>query len=393
MSDVAARSSIDNGSLVNLGQSFLIRRAPRESGHPVSRVLTILVLATACGVPSQSTSSKSEQPSSIGTSSSAAPTTPSTPTAIAATGSFQYRAEELFELQITPTAIAADSSHVYVAEVQLGARPTDTLSKVIVVSPAGGTPMVVSGSETPASVSINGLAISDDALYMSGASNGAMRLSGVSRLSSGTAAPVAGGPGGPSDLSHGNGDGGPALASALQGPASLAFSTAGDLYIAEAGDSRVRVVRSGTITTYAGGNGCGDINGLPTGTVATAKFCFVGLLAVDPAGVVYAAQFSRGKWIARIDPNGAVSTISSSFAVTGLAIDINGDLLAADGEAGRVLRFPRGHPEQSSVMASDLGHVVALATAPDGSAYVANWRNADPTIAVTYKITRLVRSP
>jgi hypothetical protein len=253
--------------------------------------------------------------------------------------------------------------------------------------------MVVSGSETPASVSINGLAIHDDALYMSEASNGALRLSGVFRLSSGTAAPVAGGPGGPSDLSHGNGDGGSALAAALQGPASLAFSTAGDLYIAEAGDSRVRVVRGGTIRTYAGGSGCGDINGLPTGTVATAEFCFVGLLAVDPAGVVYAAQFSRGKWIARIDPSGAVSTISTSFPVTGLAIDINGDLLAADSDAGRVVRFPRAHPEQSSVMASDLGHVVALATSPDGSVYVANWRSADPTIAVTYKITHLVPSP
>src|SRR5438045_5485236 len=283
MSDVAARSSIDNGSPVKLGQLHLIRRAPRESGRPLSRVLTILVLATACGVPSQSTSSRSEQPSSIGTSSSADPTTPSTPTATVATSSFQYHAEELFELQITPTAIAADSSNVYVAEVQLGARPTNTLSKVIVVSPAGGTPMVVSGSETPASVSINGLAIRYDALYMSAASNGAMGLSGIFRLSSGTAAPVAGGPGGPSDLSHGNGDGGPALASALQGPASLAFSTAGDLYIAEAGDSRVRVVRSGTITNPAGGNGCGDINGLPTGTVATAQFCSVGRLAVAPA--------------------------------------------------------------------------------------------------------------
>src|SRR5437868_13366784 len=112
MSDVAARSSIDNGSPVKLGQWLLIRRAPRESGRRLSRVLSILVLATACGVPSQSRSSKSEQPSSVGTSSSAAPTTPSTPTATAATGSFQYHAEELFELQITPTAIAADRSHV-----------------------------------------------------------------------------------------------------------------------------------------------------------------------------------------------------------------------------------------------------------------------------------------
>jgi hypothetical protein len=352
---------------MTLGRWLLVRRPPREMQYPVSRFLTILVLATSCIAPPQSTSSPARN--------------------------LQYIAKVLFELQISPTAIAADRSHVYVAEVQLGARSTDTLSKVVVVSPNGGRPAVVSGSDTPASVSINGLAIRDDALYTSAASNGAPRLNGVFRLSSGTPVAVAGGPGGPPDLSQGNGDGGPALAGSLQGPASVGLSTGGDLYIAEAGDSRVRVVRAGTITTYAGGNGCGDINGMPTGTTRTATFCFVALVAVDPEGVVYAAQFSRGKWIARIDPSGAVSTISSSFAVTGLAIDVNGDLLAADGEAGRVLRFSRAQPGQLSVMASDLGHIVALATSPDGSVYVANWRNADPNIAVTYKITRLVPSP
>ena len=387
MSRRARASTIDP---VNLARSLLIQQAPRKNRHLVSRFLTVLALATACSMPPQSTSPASKPQSGIGASNSVASTSPAPSTAA---GNIKYDTRELFELQISPTAIAADSSHVYVTEVQLGARPTDTLSKVVVASPNGGTPTVVSGSDTPPSVSINGLAIHDDALYMNEASNGPLRLSGVFRLSSGTASAFAGGPGGLSDLSHGNGDGGPALAGALQGPASLAFSTAGDLYIAEAGDSRVRVVRGGTITTYAGGNGCGDINGLPTGTVATAEFCFVGLLAVDPAGVVYAAQFSRGKWIARIDPSGAVSTISSSFAVTGLAIDRNGELLAADGEGGRIVRFPRAHPEQPNVIASDLGHIVALATAPDGSVYVANWRNADPSIAVTYKITRLVPSP
>jgi hypothetical protein len=301
--------------------------------------------------------------------------------------------EELFEIQVRPSAIAANAAEVYVAEVALGARQTDTLSKVVVVSLRGGTPTTVAGSETPASVSINGLSLHNNALYMSTGSNGPTRLSGVFRLASGTSTSVVAGPGAPADFSHGNGDGGPALSAVLQGPASLAFSTAGDLYIAEFGDSRIRVVRAQTITTFAGGNGVGTYGAIPTGSATTVKLGGAGLIAVDPSGVVYAAQLSGGKWIVRIDPSGAVTTISSSFTVSGLAIDINGDLLAADGDGDRIVRFPRAHPDQPSVVVAALGHILALATAPDGSIYVANWQSAGATHFVPYKITRLIPLP
>jgi hypothetical protein len=355
-------------------------------------LLTILAVATGCSAAPPSPTTASTQPLTPATSITVAPSAKPTATSPATRG--QYVAKELFELQIRPSAIAASASEVYVAEVALGARPTNTLSKVVVVSLGGGTPTLVAGSETPASVSINGLAFHDNALYMSTGSNGPTRLSGVFRLGSGTSTPAVAGPGAPADLSHGNGDGGPALSAVLQGPVSLAFSTVGDLYIAEAGDSRIRVVRRQTITTFAGGNGVGGYGALPTGSATTAKLGSVGLIAVDPDGVVYAASQSfAGKWIARIDSSGALSTISTSFWVTGLAIDVNGDLLAADGDGDRIVRFPRAHLDQPTVIAAGLGHIVALATAPDGSVYIANWQSADPTRAVTYKITRLVPLP
>jgi hypothetical protein len=349
----------------------------------------ILAVATACSAPPPA--SASTLPSITATSISVAPS--AKPTAASPATRGQYVAKELFELQITPSAIAASASEVYVAEVALGARLTNTLSKVVVVSLSGGPPTTVAGSETPASVSINGLTFHDNALYMSTGSNGPTRLNGVFRLASGTSTPVVAGPGAPADFSHGNGDGGPALAAVLQGPASLAFSTVGDLYIAEFGDSRIRVVRGQTITTFAGGNGVGGYGAIPTGSATTAKLGGVGLIAVDPDGVVYAAQQSRGKWIVRIDSSGALSTISSSFPVTGLAIDVNGDLLAADGDGDRIVRFPRAHPDQPNVMIAGLGHIVALATGPDGSVYVAKWHRPDPTRAVSYSITRLVPLP
>jgi len=358
----------------------------------MTRLLALIfvgLLIAACVAPLASPPPSGSQtaPPAIATASPA-------PTATVATGGSRYSAKELFQLQIQPTAIAADASQVYVAEVALGAKPQGTLSKVVVVSANGGTPAPVPGSDTPASVGITGLAVHDNALYLSEGSNVSTRLNGVFRLSSGTVTPVVGGPGAPADLSHGNGDGGPPLSAALQGPWAIAFSLVGDLYVAEQGDSRLRVVRGRTITTYAGGNGCaGDINAPPTGTATTAKLCLAALVAVDPDGVVYLAQLARATWIVRIDPSGAVSTISNSFAVTGLAIDLNGDLLAADGTGDRIVRFARAHPDQTSVMASGIGHIVTLATGPDGSVYVANWQDHDPSQAVTYRITRLVPSP
>jgi hypothetical protein len=352
-------------------------------------LLTILAVATSCSATPPATASTvpsttASSTMSLGPAPKPTPTLPIT--------HHRYTAKVLFELQVRPSAIAASASEVYVAEVALGARPTETLSKVVVISASGGAPTAVAGSETPAGVSINGLTFHDNALYMSTASNGPTRLSGVLRLTFGTSTTsVVAGPGAPADLGHGNGDGGPALSAALQGPASLAFSTVGDLYIGEAGDSRIRVLRRQTITTFAGGNGVGGYGALPKGSATTAKLGSVGLIAVDSDGVVYAASRSfAGKWIARIDSSGALSTISTSFWVTGLAIDVNGDLLASDGEGDRIVRFPRGNPDQPSVMVAGLGHIVALATAPDGSVYIANWQNADPTRAVTYKITRLV---
>jgi len=348
-------------------------------------ILMISAVATSCSATPPAT--ESTLPSTTAPPTTLAPSPRPTPTSQLTGG--QYTATELFELQITPSAIAASASEVYVAEVALGARLANTLSKVVVVPLSGGAPTTVAGSETPASVSINGLAFHENALYMSTGTNGPTRLSGVFRLASGTSTPFVAGPGAPADLSHGNGDGGPPLSAVLQGPASLAFSTAGDLYIAESGDSRIRLVRTHTITTFAGGNGVGEYGALPTGSATTAKLGTVGLIAVDPDGVVYAASFA-GKWIARIDASGALSTISSSFSVTGLAIDLNGDLLAADADGDRVVRFPRAHLDRPIIVVAGLGHILALATAPDGSIYVANWQNVGATHFVPYKITRLV---
>ena len=68
---------------------------------------------------------------------------------------------------------------------------------------------------------------------------------------------------GPGDVLFG-GDGGPAVQAGLRNPQGVALDSAGDLYIADAGNHRIRKVDStGTITTIAGtgDNGFGGDGG------------------------------------------------------------------------------------------------------------------------------------
>jgi sugar lactone lactonase YvrE len=89
------------------------------------------------------------------------------------------------------------------------------------------------------------------------------------------------------------GDGGLALSAELDAPAGLALDAAGNLYIADSGDNRIREVTQGTqfITTIAG-NGSATYNG--DGIAATlASLSQPTSVAVDAAGNIYIADSSH----------------------------------------------------------------------------------------------------
>jgi len=113
---------------------------------------------------------------------------------------------------------------------------------------------------------------------------------------------------GNTDLLAPLGDGGPATAAFLLGPGGLAMDTAGSLYIAEAYVGRVRKVTSGgTISTYAGGAFTGPVG--DGGPATAAMLSSAAGLAVDSAGNLYIATGHDDR-IRKVTPGGIISTIA-----------------------------------------------------------------------------------
>ena len=104
------------------------------------------------------------------------------------------------------------------------------------------------------------------------------------------------------------GDGGPALEAQLDFPADLAVDLTGNVYIADALNRRIRRVDpSGTIVTIAGGgNALGD-----GGPALEARLDYPAGVAVDGAGNVYIADVGSNR-IRRVDPSGTIVTIAGT---------------------------------------------------------------------------------
>src|SRR5439155_1431400 len=109
-----------------------------------------------------------------------------------------------------------------------------------------------------------------------------------------------------------SGDGGPATAAQLNVPVGVAVDPAGNLYIADSGSSRIRKVGpGGTISTYAGGGG-GTPGFLGDGGPATATQLTVPLaVALDPAGNPDIADLALHRTLP-VSPGGTISTYAGS---------------------------------------------------------------------------------
>src|SRR5439155_190425 len=130
---------------------------------------------------------------------------------------------------------------------------------------------------------------------------------------SGSSAAAAGNGGGCADATTSCGDGTPATSAQLNFPTGVAVDGAGNVYIADANDNKIRkLTPSGAISTIAGdGNTCASsTTSCGDGPTATsAQLNFPKGVAVDGAGNVYIADTNDDK-IRELTPGGAISTIA-----------------------------------------------------------------------------------
>jgi sugar lactone lactonase YvrE len=148
-----------------------------------------------------------------------------------------------------------------------------------------------------------------------------------------------------------SGDGGPASKAQLFAPAGVAVDGAGNAYIADAANHRVRrITPTGIIQTYAG-RGVRGYGG-DGGPALEAQMDTPRALALDAQGNLYVSEYGNHA-VRRITPEGRIETMAGTGVAgyagdggkaananlngpLGIAVDVFGNLLIADSENHRV---------------------------------------------------------
>jgi trimeric autotransporter adhesin len=149
-----------------------------------------------------------------------------------------------------------------------------------------------------------------------------------------------------------SGDGGPAGSAELNGPSGIALDGAGNLYIADPANNRIREVMAGTriISTIAG-NGTAGYSG-DGGPATSAELQSPVGIAVDSSGNLYIADQGNNV-IRKVATNGTITTVAGNnaegysgdngqainatlYAPAGVALDNAGNLYIADAGNNRI---------------------------------------------------------
>jgi uncharacterized protein (TIGR03437 family) len=139
-------------------------------------------------------------------------------------------------------------------------------------------------------------------LYVANGSNLVLKVAPTGKMS--TAA--GGGP-----YSPFLGDGGPATNATLSDPLGVAVDNAGDIYIADTGNNRIRKVSTnGTISTVAGPGSAGGPLG-DGGSATSATLNEPTGVAVDSAGDIFIADY-RNSRVRKVSPDGTITTVAGN---------------------------------------------------------------------------------
>ena len=238
-----------------------------------------------------------------------------------------------------PTGMALDSSgNIYVADSlnyrirKIGSSTISTIGGNGVFSYSGdGGPASSAQLNTPQAVAVD----SSGNLYIADTVNNVVRKV----TASGAISTIAG-----NGTQGSAGDGGAATAAQLNKPQGIAVDSGGNIYVADTQNARVRKISGGNITTVAG-SGTPGYGG--DGGSATAAQLYVPIgIAVDSAGNLYIADFTNNR-VRKVSAGGVISTVAGNgnsgysgdggSAVnatlngpTDVAVDSNGNLYIAD---------------------------------------------------------------
>jgi len=184
-----------------------------------------------------------------------------------------------------------------------------------------------------------------------------------------------------------SGDGGAATSAALNSPDGVALDSAGNVYIADNGNQRIRKVdTSGNITTLAGigfvtGSDAGD-----GGPANKAELSSISDVAVDNAGNVYIADQEH---IRQVNKSGTINTVAHGFfgtcvatpqpvansdvAATGFAVDSAGNLFIADKMGTCIQELSNGTVTTVAgfPVTANIGEPYAVALDSSGNMYIA----------------------
>jgi uncharacterized protein (TIGR03437 family) len=203
-----------------------------------------------------------------------------------------------------------------------------------------------------------------------------------------------------------------ATAAPLAGPSGIAIDSAGNLYIAEAYNNRVRKVSNGVVTTVAGTGVAGFSGDRAPALAATLRQ--PSDVAVDPGGNLYIADFGNNR-IRMVAPTGIITTFAGNgtLASTGdqgaaagaglaaprrIAIDAEGSLYIADGM--RVRKIAKGTistvagggtpaGENGPALSAQLLTPQSLAFDPAGNLYLSDFGTARVLKIVGGVLTRV----
>ena len=222
----------------------------------------------------------------------------------------------------------------------------------------------------------------------------------VRKISNGKITTVAG-----NGNSASSGDGGPATSAGLT-PTGIALDSAGNLYIVDGPNNRVREVSGGVITTIAG-NGTLGFSG-DGGLAVSAELNQPNGVAIDGAGNIYIADTNNhrirkisggvistvaGNGQARYGGDGAAATAASLYYPWAVLVDGAGNLYIADTNNNRIREvLASGPPVQASPAtlnfsavaggAAPASQTITLSTATAGLAFSASagasWLSVTP---------------